>query len=29
MPTFNDAHFVRYAEIAVLNPFDVLGLPRA
>ena len=26
--TFNDAHFARYAEIAVLNPFDVLGVPH-
>lgn len=27
--TFNDAHFARYAEITALNPFDVLGVPRA
>jgi predicted nucleic acid-binding protein len=26
--TFNDAHFARYSEITVLNPFDVLGEPR-
>ena len=26
--TFNDSHFARYAEIAVLNPFGVLGLSR-
>ncbi|HEY1684783.1 MAG TPA: hypothetical protein VGG19_08475 [Tepidisphaeraceae bacterium] len=26
--TFNDADFVRYTEIEVLNPFDVSGLPR-
>jgi predicted nucleic acid-binding protein len=26
--TFNDGHFTRYAEIKVLNPFDVLGIPR-
>ena len=26
--TFNDGHFARYAEIVVLNPFDVLGVPR-
>lgn len=26
--TFNDAHFARYAEIAAVNPFDVLGIPR-
>jgi predicted nucleic acid-binding protein len=26
--TFNDSHFDRYPEIAVLNPFDVLGVPR-
>ena len=26
--TFNDGHFTRYAEIVVLNPFDVLGVPR-
>ena len=26
--TFNDSHFVRYAEIVVLNPFDVLGVPH-
>jgi predicted nucleic acid-binding protein len=27
--TFNDAHFTRYAEIVAVNPFDVLGVPRA
>jgi len=27
--TFNDSHFVRYTEIVVLNPFDVLGISRA
>jgi len=27
--TFNDSHFARYTEIAVLNPFDVLGVPHA
>ena len=27
--TFNDAHFARYAEFTVLNPFDVLGIQRA
>jgi hypothetical protein len=27
--TFNDSHFARYAEIEVLNPFDVLGVPHA
>ena len=26
--TFNDSHFDRYTEIAVLNPFDVLGVLR-
>ena len=26
--TFNDSHFTRYTEITVLNPFDVLGVPR-
>ena len=26
--SFNDADFKRYGEIAVLNPFDVLGRPR-
>jgi len=26
--TFNDGHFARYCEISVLNPFDVLGIPR-
>ena len=26
--TFNDSHFARYNEIAVLNPFDVLGIAR-
>jgi hypothetical protein len=26
--TFNDAHFARYSEITVLNPFDVLGVPH-
>jgi predicted nucleic acid-binding protein len=27
--TFNDRDFSRFAEITVINPFDVLGLPRA
>jgi predicted nucleic acid-binding protein len=27
--TFNDTHFARYSEITALNPFDVLGVPRA
>jgi hypothetical protein len=27
--TFNDSHFARYREIAALNPFDVLGVPRS
>jgi hypothetical protein len=27
--TFNDSHFARYTEIAALNPFDVIGVPRA
>jgi predicted nucleic acid-binding protein len=27
--TFNDSHFARYTEIAVLNPFDVLGIARS
>ena len=27
--TFNDSHFTRYTEIAVLNPFDVLGVSHA
>ncbi len=27
--TFNDSHFARYAEIIVLNPFDVLSVPHA
>ncbi len=26
--TFNDADFSRFVEIAALNPFDVLGIPR-
>ncbi|HOB74809.1 MAG TPA: PIN domain-containing protein [Phycisphaerae bacterium] len=26
--SFNDSHFTRYAEITVLNPFDVLRVPR-
>jgi hypothetical protein len=26
--TFNDADFVQFAEIAVLNPFDVIGTTR-
>ena len=26
--TFNDVDFQRFAEIAALNPFDVLGIPR-
>jgi predicted nucleic acid-binding protein len=26
--TFNDADFKRFTEVAPLNPFDVLGLPR-
>ena len=27
--TFNDADLKRYAEITAINPFDILGLPRA
>jgi predicted nucleic acid-binding protein len=27
--SFNDSHFTRYAEIVVLNPFDVLGISHA
>ncbi len=27
--TFNDSHFARYTEIVAVNPFDVLGVPRA
>jgi len=27
--TFNDSHFARYTEIQAINPFDVLGIPRA
>lgn len=27
--TFNDGDFIRFAEIATLNPLDVLGIPRA
>lgn len=26
--SFNDADFRRFTEIALLNPFDVLGVPR-
>jgi predicted nucleic acid-binding protein len=26
--TFNDQDFIQYIEIQVLNPFDVLGVPR-
>jgi predicted nucleic acid-binding protein len=26
--TFNDVDFIRFKEIQVLNPFDLLGLPR-
>lgn len=26
--TFNDQDFISYSEIQVLNPFDLLGLPR-
>lgn len=26
--TFNDADFKHFAEIAALNPFDVLGIPH-
>jgi len=27
--TFNDGDFAQFAEIAALNPFDVVGIPRA
>jgi predicted nucleic acid-binding protein len=26
--SFNDKDFAQYSEIRVLNPFDVLGIPR-
>ncbi len=26
--TLNDADFAQFGEIAALNPFDVLGVPR-
>jgi predicted nucleic acid-binding protein len=26
--TFNDADFLRFSEVQILNPFDVVGMPR-